>query len=576
MPLLGFRPRYFPLQEALFPRNIPFRIPPSPCSSSPPTPSTWRRHLRTSSAPNLRRLTSRIVKLTRKRQLHQIFEEVEVARKRYGKLNTIVMNAVLEACVHCGDVDSAQRIFEEMAKPESCGVDSVSYGILLKGLGEARRVDEAFQILECVEQDSATGSPKLSSKLIFGLLSALLEAGDMRRANGLVARFRRVLHEDGHSVVLYNLLMKGYANTDFPLAALTIRDEMLCQGLKPDKLTYNTLIFACIRDGRTDTAIQLLAEMKEEAEKGLGNNKDLVSVLKIVVEMKSLPDLVIDRTAYTAIVDALLACGSTKDALCIFGEMIKQNGKKNNLRPKPHLYLSMMRAFSIRGDFDMVKRLHVHMWSDSVGSISPSVQVEADELLMEAAINDDQVDVARQILHRIITKREGFSWTTRGGMVAIRVEALSGFTNSILSPYVLPEVSLNDPIEKYMTAFEEADPLPASLKLDKVIMRFFKDSAIPAIDDWGSCVGIVHRDDCKKLDAPLWTMMRGPPPCVTTSTSIGRVIDLLLDKKYKMVVVVRNSNVYETSYSSSSRPVGIFTLEKLFNMAMFASGPFFM
>ncbi|XP_038984466.1 pentatricopeptide repeat-containing protein At5g10690-like [Phoenix dactylifera] len=81
-----------------------------------------------------------------------------------------------------------------------------------------------------------------------------------------------------------------------------------------------------------------------------------------------------------------------------------------------------------------------------------------------------QVDVARQILHRIITKREGFSWTTRGGMVAIRVEALSGFTNSILSPYVLPEVSLNDPIEKYMTAFEEADPLPASLKLDKVIM----------------------------------------------------------------------------------------------------------
>ncbi|XP_029118705.1 pentatricopeptide repeat-containing protein At5g10690 isoform X1 [Elaeis guineensis] len=594
MPQLAFRLRYSPLQEALFPRNLPFRIPSSPRSSSPPTPSPCRRLVRTSSAPSLRRLTSRIVKLTRRRQLHQIFEEVEVARKRYRKLNTIVMNAVLEACVHCGDVDSAQRIFEEMAKPESCGVDSVSYGILLKGLGEARRVDEAFQILECLEQGSAKGSPKLSPKLIFGLLNALLEAGDMRRANGLVARFRRVLHEDGHSVLLYNLLMKGYTKTDFPLGALTIRDEMLRQGLKPDKLTYNTLIFACIRHGRADIAIQLLAEMKEEAEKascygllpdtvtyttllkGLGSNKDLVSVLKIVVEMKSLPDLVIDRIAYTAMVDALLACGSTKDALCIFGEMIKQNGKKNNLRPKPHLYLSMMRVFAMRGDFDMVKRLHIRMWSDSVGSISPSVQIEADELLMEAAINDDQLDVARRILHRIVTKREGFSWTTRGGMVAIRVEALSGFANSTLSPYVLPQVSLNDPIEKYMIAFEETDPLPASLNLDKVIMRFLKDSAIPAIDDWGSCVGIVHRDDCKKLDAPLWTMMRGPPPCVTTSTSIGRVIELLLDKKYKMVVVVRNSNVYETSYSSSSRPVGVFTLEKLFNMAMVASGTFSM
>ncbi|KAJ8485306.1 hypothetical protein OPV22_017791 [Ensete ventricosum] len=80
------------------------------------------------------------------------------------------------------------------------------------------------------------------------------------------------------------------------------------------------------------------------------------------------------------------------------------------------------------------------------------------------------------------------------------------------------------------------------------------------MDEWGSCVGIVYRNDCNKLDAPVSSVMRGPPPCVTKSTSIGRVIDLLLEKYQQIVVVVRNSSVYETINGCSLRPVGDFTL----------------
>ncbi|KAJ0985021.1 hypothetical protein J5N97_003377 [Dioscorea zingiberensis] len=329
--LLGFHPRsqspslVLTLEILLNSSSLrPGRTLAARSRATPSSPSPLRRFKIPSELPpspqalNFRRLTSRVIELTRRRQLRQILKEIEEAKKRHGKLSTVVMNAVMEACVHCGDVDSAIRIFEEMAKSQSSDIDDISYAILLKGLGEARRIDEAFQILESVENGTAVGSPKLSPRLIYGLLNALLEAGDMRRANGLVAHYRLVLNQEGDQVLLYNLLMKGYLKTDFPQGALTIRDEILRQGLKPDKITYNTLVFACVKSGDLDAAFQLIAEMKEEAQKansneffpdavtyttllkGLGDKKDLLSLQEIVVEMKSLCDLYIDRTAYTA------------------------------------------------------------------------------------------------------------------------------------------------------------------------------------------------------------------------------------------------------------------------------------
>ncbi|KAL0447600.1 UNVERIFIED_CONTAM: Pentatricopeptide repeat-containing protein [Sesamum latifolium] len=526
-------------------KHLPTKLRKRPSRGSPPS----------SDEVNLKWLTSRVVRLTRRRQLAQIFEEIEIAKKQHGQLNTIVMNAVMQACVHCRDIESALRVFGEMSKPEGCGVDDVTYGTLLKGLGHARRFDEAFQVLESLEQGTAVGGPQLSAVLICGLLNALIESG------------------------IYNFRLSS--------AALGVHDDILRHGLNPDRLSYNTLIFACIKCENLDAAMLFFEQMKDKAQnnrhcdvspdlvtyttllQGFGRVKDICSVEKILIEMKSCNNLRIDRVAYTAIVDALLNCGSIKGALCVFGEIIKQADVRPLLKPKPHLFLSMMRAFAARGDYAMVRRFCERMWFDSAGSITSAMQAESDHLLMEAALNQGQVDVALKKLKNIMWRWSDITWSSRGGMVALRLEALMGLKTSMLSPRVLRQVSLRNAIEHIMVPFSEASPLQSTLQLKQVVMRFFKDSVVPIIDEWGGCIGILHREDCNELDAPLAMLMRSPPPCVTSSTSVGYAIDLMLEKRYKMVVIVKYGDFHGISSSSSLRAVGVFTYEHLCKLQEF-------
>lgn len=57
-------------------------------------------------------------------------------------------------------------------------------------------------------------------------------------------------------------ILQGYIKSNFPLGALTVKDEILRQGLKPDRLTYNTIISACVKSAENDKAIQFLEDMK--------------------------------------------------------------------------------------------------------------------------------------------------------------------------------------------------------------------------------------------------------------------------------------------------------------------------
>lgn len=66
-----------------------------------------------------------------------------------------------------------------------------------------------------IHQELAPGFEWLLQKCVSSLNGRTLltctwleNAGDLWRANGLIARYRFVLHEEGQSLLLYNLLIK--------------------------------------------------------------------------------------------------------------------------------------------------------------------------------------------------------------------------------------------------------------------------------------------------------------------------------------------------------------------------------
>lgn len=64
--------------------------------------------------------------------LLQVFDLLEKLKTEGRTLCIIIMNAVVEACVQCSDTERAITVYREMLQPSNCGVDNITYGILLK------------------------------------------------------------------------------------------------------------------------------------------------------------------------------------------------------------------------------------------------------------------------------------------------------------------------------------------------------------------------------------------------------------------------------------------------------------
>lgn len=69
-------------------------------------------------------------------------------------------------------------------------------------------MDDAFELLEEMEAGTAPGRPELTEVHLNTLVNVCADAGDARRARGVLQRFKAFGRGLGPSALTYNLLIK--------------------------------------------------------------------------------------------------------------------------------------------------------------------------------------------------------------------------------------------------------------------------------------------------------------------------------------------------------------------------------
>ncbi|KAL2488274.1 Pentatricopeptide repeat-containing protein [Forsythia ovata] len=274
----------------------------------------------------------------------------------------VYTSLVLVNC-RAGDLNEAFRVFDLMSAKDGCGVNSVTYSILVHGLCEVGRLDEACKLKEEMSKKGCPPSTRTYTVLIkatcdvgminkaFGLfdemvrrgckpnvhtytvlIDGLCRLGNIEEANGM---FRKMLKEGLlPGTVTYNALINGYCKEGKVVSAFELLSVMERRNCKPNIRTYNELIEGLCKVGRPYKAMALLRKVINSGllptevtfniiVDGFSRAGHVNVAFKILHSMNSI-GVEPDEFTYTVLIDALCKIGNLEQANAFLGVMVKK------------------------------------------------------------------------------------------------------------------------------------------------------------------------------------------------------------------------------------------------------------
>lgn len=267
------------------------------------------------------------------------------------KLNTVMVNALVDMYMKCGAIDSAKRLFTECVERNLVLCNTIMSNCVRQG-----QVQEALDVFRGMLQQG----PRPDRVTMLSAISACAQLGDLlfgKQCHGYVLRnglegwdnisnamidmYMKCREQEmgrrafdcmaKKTVVSWNSLIAGLIKNGFVESAWEVFNEMP----ESDLVSWNTMVAALVQESMFEEAIELFRVMQNE-----GINADRVTMVgvasacgylgalhlaKWILTYIEKNDIHCDMRLATALVDMFARCGDPQSAMQIFNEMAERD-----------------------------------------------------------------------------------------------------------------------------------------------------------------------------------------------------------------------------------------------------------
>lgn len=322
-----------------------------------------------------------------------------------SSMDEVLYSVVVEACLRIDRLDLlSQRL--DAHRQKGCPPVRLAgplYGAMIKAYGKVGDINRVWALWREIQ----VGQVKVTSITVGCLVEALVANQRSEEAWEFV---NSVWSNDSQRVlvntVVYSTIIKGYVCNKEPDKVMVLYDEMRSRGIKPNAITYNTILNAFAQCKAMHRAPMLLQEMRDAQPpiepdivtystivKGYCASGELDKALSLHKVMKQDANLKPDEVAYNSLLDGCTKQNRLDEALELVSDMRRAGVPASNFTLSILVKL-LGRSKRLNQAFTMVET-----FSKQNGF---KVNVQVYTCLIQACFNNRQPTRAFAVLDRMI------------------------------------------------------------------------------------------------------------------------------------------------------------------------------